>query len=85
VIVSRFLFSRKILGAATFEFCNTIVHFADSSQTSGEAREVPDCDIGGGLFDHIIGAGKQCWRTSMPSSFAVFMLMTSSYLVRVGE
>jgi hypothetical protein len=24
VIVSRFLFSRKILGAATFEFCNTI-------------------------------------------------------------
>jgi len=24
VIVSRFLFSRKIRGAATFDFCNTI-------------------------------------------------------------
>jgi hypothetical protein len=29
VIVSRFLFSRKILGAATFEFCNTIGGEAD--------------------------------------------------------
>ena len=29
VIVSRFLFSRKILGAATFEFCNTIGGIAD--------------------------------------------------------
>jgi hypothetical protein len=29
VIVSRFLFSRKILGAATFEFCNTIHSKAD--------------------------------------------------------
>jgi hypothetical protein len=29
VIVSRFLFSRKILGAATFEFCNTITQQAD--------------------------------------------------------
>jgi hypothetical protein len=38
VIVSRFLFSRKILGTTTFEFCNTIEVKADSKSKASFGR-----------------------------------------------
>ena len=38
MIVSRFLFSRKILGTATFEFCNTIALQGGNGATSKSAQ-----------------------------------------------
>ena len=40
-IASRFVFSRKILGPATFDFCNTIPPIADKRGRDWNGRDVP--------------------------------------------
>ena len=41
---------------------SAFVRITDSSQTSRHVRFVPNSEVGGFLFDHLVGASEQCRR-----------------------